>query len=211
LKLNFRTATLLAAIGTGLSAIAWIAGFGISLAKGFRWGDALVSLPSFLFFLPLPVLLFVLYLENPRLRISRRLRWAALIIAILQGALVVAPGLYDWARLSSGTLGLIGLASPAAVFLFLIACFAHQDRRHDLRTDSRPLHLTAMAVTILLGFAIVLQIATFIATNAVLAARFHSQRHGLIPQYALQGVLFVAGPLAEFTAALIIYKGQSAC
>jgi hypothetical protein len=210
LKLNFRTATLLAAIGTGLSAAAWIAGFGISLAKGFRWGDTLISLPSFLFFLPLPVLLFVLYAENPRLRISKRLRWTALIVAILQGALVIAPALYDWARSSAGTLGTLGLASPAAVFLFLIACFVHQVPGDDLRNGSRPLRLTAMVVTILLGFAIVLQIAAFIATNAVLATRSHSPSHGLISQWALQSLLLLAGPFAEFTVALIIYKGQPA-
>jgi hypothetical protein len=94
--MSLRRTALIAAIGLGLVRAHWIAVQIQALIMDFRWIYVPSTICSFLFMLPFPVLLVILYRSDATLAVSARLKLAALATALIQGILITGPNLYGW-------------------------------------------------------------------------------------------------------------------
>ena len=94
--MSLRRTALIAAIGLGLVRAHWIAVQIQALIMDFRWIYVPMTLGNFLFMLPFPVLLVILYRSDATLAVSARLKLATLATALIQGILITAPNVYGW-------------------------------------------------------------------------------------------------------------------
>ena len=158
--MSLRRTALIAAIGLGLVRAHWIA-FQIQAlftVTDFRWLYVVATICNFLFMLPFPVLLVILYRSDATLAVSARLKLAALATALIQGMLVTGPNVYGWILMLrqawnemqafglatqadnfwawfhetstawGETWRLIGLFAQLAFMLFLIALFRYRNQ-----------------------------------------------------------------------------------
>src|SRR5216684_8878646 len=96
--MTLRRTALIAAIGLGLVRAHWIAGQvqALRIVKDFRWIYVASAIGNFLFMLPLPVLLVILYRSDATLAVSARLGLTALATALIQGMLFGGQNAYEW-------------------------------------------------------------------------------------------------------------------
>ena len=194
-------------------------------------------LGNFLFLLPFPVLLFILFRSHTPLTIPLGLRRLALAMAFLLGALLVAPATYRWIlswrrqwinfRLASGATEAekfahwlptsdvvslvqmtIAVLSQVALLLLLISIYVQQDQTDNGRGSSRLLREAAALATMVIGLAVIISIGRQIYADVTF--RKQSDLFGAVTlaQYVLRNVLGMIPLFCELAVAFIVYKSQ---
>jgi hypothetical protein len=96
--LSLKRIALITAIGLGLARAHTVQNQirGLTTVSNFRWIYIAEEIVSFLFMLPFPILLVILYRSDTVLAVSKLLKRAALATAIVYGLLFTAPGVLGW-------------------------------------------------------------------------------------------------------------------
>jgi len=127
-----RITALLTAIVLSLARAHWVWTQVTALRANFRWTYVPLLLADFLFLLPFPVLLYMLYCSSGvRLAISAGLKRLLLVAVLLQGVLYTGPVVYGWIRslnhgpVASQWSGALAMLAPVTVLFFLLALYLH--------------------------------------------------------------------------------------
>ena len=116
--LSVRRAALAAGIALAILRAQWIFGqiHVLSVASGIPvWRFVLPLIVNLLLFIPLPVMLLVLYRSKAVLNVAEPWRRIAGILAILYGAVIVAPALYHWKTSLATAVGEIQIEARSTV------------------------------------------------------------------------------------------------